>query len=67
MHELEKMLCSTVEQQALGPSNCKTTVSQWMSNKERQRDIVWPSSHDMTTHDDPYQQGSDSSAPLFQT
>ena len=39
------------------PDDCQTQL-QRMSIKLRHRDVVWPTSHDMTTHYDQYQYGS---------
>ena len=36
-------------------------------NKQRHRSIVWPSSHDMTIHDDRYRYGSVGNVSLFQS
>ena len=66
------MLCTTLEQQALGILDHRTVNTQvyihQRSNKQRHGNIVWQSSHDMTTDDDQYQYGSvGNDASLFQS
>ena len=53
--------------QAFRTTKLTNTGLQRKSNKQRHGNIVWTSSHDMTTNNDQYQYGSVRNVLLFQS